>query len=109
MKILTKMAPSVIRAEMSGATETGKQIRAAGPLPPVSIVVISHGKPAPNEPGFGQMWAALQQDLAAESSRSTHIIARKSRHNIQGDEPEMVIQVIKDLVMQARQGNAIPQ
>ncbi len=67
VKILTKMAPPVIRAEMAGATETGKQIRAAGPLPPVPIVVISHGKPAQDEPGLGQMWAALQQDLAAES------------------------------------------
>ena len=53
------------------------------------------------------MWATLQQELADESFYSTHIIARKSRHNIQSDEPELVIQTIKDLVMQVRQDSEI--
>lgn len=107
VKTLIKMTPAVIKAEMAGATETGRQIRAAGPLPPVPLIVISHGKP--DDPGRDRMWAALQQGLASESPRSTHIIARKSGHNIQGDEPGLLIQSIKDLVMQARQGSAIPQ
>jgi pimeloyl-ACP methyl ester carboxylesterase len=106
VKTLIKMSPGVIKAEMAGTIETGRQIRDAAPLPPVPLVVLSHGKP--HEPGMDQMWAALQQDLANESPRSTHIIARKSGHNIQGDEPELVIQTIKDLVMRARQGSAIP-
>jgi len=102
VKTLIKMTPAIIKSEMAGVTETGRQIQAAGPLPPVPLVVISHGKPPADEPGMGQMWAALQQDLVAASPRSTYIIARKSGHNIQGDEQELVIQAIKDLVMQAR-------
>ena len=107
VKTLIKMTPTVIKAEMTGATETGRQIRGAGALPFVPLVVLSHGEPPADEPGMGQMWAALQQDLANESPRSTHIIAHKSGHNIQSDEPELVIQSIKDLVMQARQGSTI--
>jgi len=92
---------------MAGATETGRQIRAAGPLPFVPLVVLSHGKPSADKLGMGQMWAALQQDLANESPHSTHIVARNSGHNIQGNEPKLVIQTIKDLVMQARPGDAV--
>ena len=108
VKTLTRALPGVVKAEMTGAAETGRQIRAAGPLPPVPLVVISHGKPPADEPGMGQMWAALQQDLANESPHSTHIIARHSGHNIQSDEPELVIQTIKDLIRETRQRDAVP-
>jgi len=101
VKMLIKMTPAVIKAEMAGATETGRQIRAAGPLPPVPLTVLSHGKPPANEPGMGRMWAELQQDLAQESPRGSLVIAHGSGHNIQGDESELVIAEIKKLVMQA--------
>ena len=107
VKALIKMTPAVIKAEMAGVTETGRQIRVAGPLPPMPLAVVSHGKP--DEPGRDRMWAALQQDLAKELPRSTHIIAHKSGHNIQSDEPALVIQTIKDLVIQARKGGAAPR
>lgn len=102
VKMLIKMAPDVIRAEMAGVNETGRQIRAAGPLSPVPIVVISHGKPSADENGMDRMWAALQQDLVNESPRAIHIIATKSGHNIQSDEPELVVQAIQDLVLKTR-------
>jgi pimeloyl-ACP methyl ester carboxylesterase len=51
---------------------------------------------------MGQMWTALQEDLARESPGSRHVIAEESGHNIQADEPELVIQVIRELVMRAR-------
>jgi pimeloyl-ACP methyl ester carboxylesterase len=106
VQALIKLLPAAPKAELAGATETGRQIRAAGPLPPVPLVVISHGKPPAEEPGMGRMWAALQRDLAAESPHSTHLIARKSGHNILGSEPKLVIQAIHDLVSQARPGHA---
>ena len=108
-KTLIKMGPEAFKAEMTGAAETGRQIRTTGPLPNVPLVVLSRGKPPVGESGREQMWAALQQDLADQSPRGTHIIARKGGHYIQNDEPELVIQTIKDLVTQARQGRAIPQ
>jgi pimeloyl-ACP methyl ester carboxylesterase len=109
VKMLIKLTPGVIKAEMAGMSETGRQIRAAGPLPAVPLVVISHGKPPANKSDRERMWAELQQDLVDESSFSTHIIARNSGHNIQSDEPDIVIQAIKDLVLQTRQSARPPQ
>ena len=103
-KTLINMGPEVFKAEMTGAAETGRQIRTAGPLPNVPLVVLSRGKPPVGESDREQMWTALQRDLVNESPRGTHIIAPKSGHYIQKNEPELVIRTIKDLVMQARQG-----
>jgi pimeloyl-ACP methyl ester carboxylesterase len=107
VKTLIRMSPGIIRAEMSGAAETGRQIRAAGPLPSVPLVVVSHGKE--EDPDRDRMWAALQQHLAGESPHSIHMVARKSGHNIQSDEPELVVETIRDLVMQAKKDSAAPQ
>lgn len=105
VKALIKMTPGVIKAEMDGMSETGQQIRAAGALPPVPYTVITHGKPPADKNDTSRMWADLQEDLAGESPTCTHIIAKKSGHNIQSDEPDLVVQAIKDVVMQARQGS----
>jgi pimeloyl-ACP methyl ester carboxylesterase len=44
----------------------------------------------------------LQRELAKASTDSKHIVARKAGHNIQLDEPELVLDAITSLVMQAR-------
>ena len=105
VKMLIKISPAVVRAEMSGMKETGRQIRSAGIFSAFPLVVISHGKPPADEPGSGKMWAALQQDLVDESQGNIHIIAKKSGHNIQSDEPDLILQAIKDIVLQTRHGD----
>jgi pimeloyl-ACP methyl ester carboxylesterase len=80
--------------------------RAAGPLPAVPVAVLSHGKPPADSPGMGQMWAALQRDLANEPPDCTHVIVQQSGHTLQGDEPELVTRTIMNLVQQARQRGA---
>jgi pimeloyl-ACP methyl ester carboxylesterase len=44
----------------------------------------------------------LQRELADVSTDSKHIVARKGGHNIQLDEPELVLDAITSLVMRAR-------
>lgn len=107
-KTLIGMGAEVFRAEMAGAAETGRQIRATGPLPNVPLVVLSRGKSPVGESDNEQMWMALQRDLVHESPRGSHIIARQSGHYIHKDEPELVIQTIKNLVMQARPAPSVP-
>jgi hypothetical protein len=41
-----------------------------------------------------------QRELAALSSRSTHMIATHSTHSIQDCQPDLVVDVIRDLVGQ---------
>ena len=43
-----------------------------------------------------------QADLAALSSNSTHIIATKAGHNIQVDEPQLVIDAILKVIAQVK-------
>lgn len=105
VRTLIDMAPGVIRAEMTGATETGRQIHAAGPLPPVPLVVISQAG-NPQGSATDRMWAALQEDLAAQSPQGRRIVAQRAGHAIQADAPELVIGVIEDLIEQARRGGA---
>lgn len=45
-----------------------------------------------------EIWQELQTDLASRSTRSKQIIAEKAGHDIQKDEPELVINVIRQVV-----------
>ena len=44
------------------------------------------------------MWPEFQQELAAQLPNSTHIIAEKSGHFIQKDQPQLVIDAIREMV-----------
>jgi hypothetical protein len=44
----------------------------------------------------------LQRELAEASTDGKQIVARKAGHNIQLDEPELVLDAITGLVMRAR-------
>ena len=43
-------------------------------------------------------WQALQSELVALSSNSKQIIAEQSGHNIQLDQPDLVIDAIREMV-----------
>jgi len=68
-------------------------------LPDVPLVVISSGE-QPAEV-IGQ-----HRRLAALSSRGRHIVAARSGHWIQFDEPELVVQTIRDIVDRSRKTHA---
>jgi pimeloyl-ACP methyl ester carboxylesterase len=106
VKTLIQVAPPVIRAEMSGMPETGRQIRSAGGLPAAPLVVISHGNPPADSSDRDRMWASLQEDLTRQSPFFTHVIASKSGHMIQKDEPELVVRSIQDMVMDFKEKTA---
>jgi pimeloyl-ACP methyl ester carboxylesterase len=49
-----------------------------------------------------KVWMALQQELAQLSSNSTHVIAQESGHHVYHDQPELVIDAIRQIVESAR-------
>jgi pimeloyl-ACP methyl ester carboxylesterase len=56
-----------------------------------------------SSPGWEwDLWAQMQDELAALSTDSEHLNARKAGHYIHLDEPDLVIQVIRDLVRRCR-------
>ncbi|MCQ6557667.1 hypothetical protein NNL21_03040 [Paenibacillus mendelii] len=48
------------------------------------------------------LWLQLQRNQMKLSSRSTFIVAENSGHYVQRDEPEIVVQVIQNLIGEER-------
>lgn len=87
------------------------QVRATGSLGDLPLVVLTHGRqdtlPSYNitgavVPQIERLWLELQADLVSLSSNSTQIIAEKSGHFIQHEQPELVVEVICRLVESLR-------
>jgi len=78
---------------------------APGSLGDLPLVILSHGLPDltmnlsdSQQSQFEQEWAKMQSELTGLSSNSMQIIAGKSAHYIQLDQPELVIESILELV-----------
>lgn len=88
------------------------QVRATGHLGALPLVVITAGIDE-GEEGFppelarasAANWLAMQKELVALSHNSTHIIATESDHSIQDCQPELVVDVIRQLVQHIRKEN----
>lgn len=85
-------------------------MRSCGTLGATPLTVISRGRsdrdaakyPAGLVDHIEHAWRDMQDELAQLSSDSQHIIARKSGHVVNRDEPELVIACIRQMVMRAR-------
>jgi pimeloyl-ACP methyl ester carboxylesterase len=107
VKTIMKALPDEMLGEFHGMEETGRQVIAAGPLPPIPLVVLSHGKDVSlGSAPIAEMWPAFQQELAAQLPNSKHIIAENSGHLIQKDQPELVIGAIREIVNNSREKGA---
>lgn len=73
------------------------QVRAAGTVGDIPLVVLSH------DPGkdTNDVWSALQKDLVHLSTNSSQTIAAGSGHQIQRDRPDVVIAAIRNVVEQS--------
>ena len=73
----------------------GTSIAAIAPPREIPIVVISSGDQPPD-------WLGAHRKLAEASIDGRHIIASRSAHWVQFDEPELIVAVVKDLVESQR-------
>ncbi|HLK66917.1 MAG TPA: alpha/beta hydrolase [Bryobacteraceae bacterium] len=72
----------------------------------LALIVIGRGKTGPPIPqltekqnaAFPRIWRELQEDLAKRSPKGQFRVAEESGHYIQIDQPELVIQAIRDLI-----------
>jgi pimeloyl-ACP methyl ester carboxylesterase len=94
-----------------GEAATTDQVRQAqldSPLRPMPLVVLSHGIPfAAPFPGWPTatmegIMLALQDDLARLVPKARHVLATESGHNIHQDQPELVIEAIRQVVAGVR-------
>ena len=77
----------------------------------IPLIVLSRGQDMP-VPGLNAasnrqneaIWRQLQHELAALSSNSQHIIAARSGHNVQLEQPDMVVEAIRQIIDDASSG-----
>lgn len=83
----------------------------ASPLRPMPIVVLTHGQPWAWPDGYPvsdleALWPPLQERLASLVPDARLVIAEESGHFIQLDQPELVIEGIRQVVEAVRQPTA---
>ena len=96
-------------SEISSFDVTAEQIRQAGPFPAIPLIVISAAQQPPSWLVRSEVLQGLREDqrsLAAMSPQGRQIIAEKSGHFVQNDEPGIVIQAIRDVVDRSRKTEA---
>jgi pimeloyl-ACP methyl ester carboxylesterase len=98
------LAPPAHRQELSTAEQSAEQVRASTLPPSLPIIVISSSRPA-ESPEFQQAWAQMQTDLATRLS-AEHVVADRSGHFVQYDQPEVVIESIVRILTLVRNGGS---
>jgi pimeloyl-ACP methyl ester carboxylesterase len=74
------------------------------------IIIQAGGHPDPLPKGYTEerwleqrrAWDAIQQDLLKLSTNSRLVIAEKSIHNVQIEQPELVIQVVERILKETK-------
>ena len=103
------------KAQLARLAVSEGQVRAAHWHSDIPLVVLTHGVVSPHDYGIASMAAKgeelrlqMQEALARLSSRSKHIIAEKSGHYIQGDQPQLVIDSVRQVVEATRTSDRKP-
>jgi pimeloyl-ACP methyl ester carboxylesterase len=111
MRQLRARAPALVDPEQIDMETSLAQTRAAldaAPLHPMPLFVLTHGRvdQPDSDPRINaadeHLWQTLQNGLAALVPNSRHVIAKRSGHDIQHDQSELVVNAIQDVVEAVR-------
>ena len=94
-KCFRAMADHLLALERDGAS-----IAAIMPPHEIPVVVISSGNQPPEQ-------LDAQRTLAAASAAGRHVVAARSAHWVQFDEPELIVAVVKELVESQRSAESL--
>jgi pimeloyl-ACP methyl ester carboxylesterase len=101
--------PVQVDAELMDICRAEAQTRAAlaaHPLRRIPLAVITRGgehfPPGSEADAQERLWRQLQNELAAMQPGSTHVIATRSGHDIQHEQPELVLAQVRRVVAAAR-------
>ena len=113
-KAMMIQLPRLLDPEQVDMWTSERQARVAlqrSPLRPMPLVVLAHGRPDPNVPFPEQeerLLQQLQRELAQLVPGGRLVIATESGHIIQDDQPELVLDAIRDVVRAVRAGDLVP-
>jgi pimeloyl-ACP methyl ester carboxylesterase len=103
--------PGVELLNLAPSAAQMRQAQADTPLRPMPLIVLSHSRTLPNPFGFPPDWPADALERAFQDSQdmlarlvpgARHVIAAKSGHYIQLDQPKLVTRAIRSVVRAAR-------
>ena len=102
--------PDIERIDLDASFAQLREAAAVRPLEQIPVVVVTHGRgysaaeiPAGISPeAMEAVWQGLQADLARLSPTARQIVAPTSGHYILLEQPEVVIEAIRSVVMEAR-------
>ena len=99
--------PDFERIDIDASTAAMREAAAASPLRPLPLVVLTHGLPWDWPAGYPVtalegIWGPLQEKLAALVPDSRLAVAEESGHFIPGDQPDLVIEAIQQVVEAVR-------
>jgi pimeloyl-ACP methyl ester carboxylesterase len=117
--VTTAGAFIALRGEMQSFSDSAEIVKASRPLPDVPYLVITRGKRVyPHNHKGDQMeaiWRELQDDLAIRTSYHqpdaavSHLVAMNAGHYVHLDEPEIVIDAIRNVVDELRHPSILHQ
>jgi pimeloyl-ACP methyl ester carboxylesterase len=113
-QLMITVPPRLVDPEGIDIWTSERQTRVAlrrSPLRPMPLVVLAHGHPEPGTPFVEheeRLWQQLQRELAQLVPGGRLVIATQSGHNIQDDQPELVLDAIRDVVQAVRAGDLVP-
>jgi len=105
--------PDRERLDPEASAAQMREAAAASPMRPLPLVVLTHGRPWDWPAGYPAAdleaaWLPLQQHLAALVPDGRLIIAEQSGHFIPGDQPDLVIAAIRQVVEAVRDPSTWP-
>jgi pimeloyl-ACP methyl ester carboxylesterase len=115
VRALQARPPEIVDPEQIDMETSQAQLRvalAAAPLRGMPLYVLTHGRvdQPDSDPRLNaadeHLWQTLQNELAALVPNSKHVIARRSGHDIQHEQPELVINAIREVVDVVRHSGA---
>lgn len=78
--------------------ESLKQLKETRQKIDVPLIVLSAGKKALYSTESQELWHNMQREILEISSNGELVVAEKSAHYIQNDEPELIVRSIKKLI-----------
>jgi pimeloyl-ACP methyl ester carboxylesterase len=114
-QLMITVPPRLIDPEGIDIWTSERQTRVAlrrSPLRPMPLVVLAHGHPDDPPPPFVEheerLWQQLQRELAQLVPGGRLVIATESGHDIPHEQPELVLDAIRDVVLAVRAGDPVP-
>lgn len=90
--------------EANGIRRTLEQLNAAEPLPDVPIIVVTAARPHedPLWHAVIPVWTSSHVKWVESLPHGRHVLAPESGHGVQVEAPELVVDLIREVVLQAR-------